>query len=148
MTDLTELRELEDPVEAEIQKLLDAIGARYSTGCGSNGGPDFSVNGGPHIECKRYYTERAVRQLSNLDQAILVQGLDAAKWLSSAILSLLDRVERAEREAEEAEKLGYLRGLEDASDLSENINIDHESFKTRYAVRHIVAQAIRKLKGE
>ena len=72
-----------DPVEHEIQLGLEEAGIPYTIS--HDRGPDFQVIGGPAIECKRFYSPRAIKQLEGQENILLVQGLEAAKWLRSVM---------------------------------------------------------------
>jgi hypothetical protein len=73
-----------DPIEAIIQKALDGAGVHYRRGV-AHGEADFILNEGINIECKAYYTERAIRQLADKPNTILVQGMGAAIMFASLI---------------------------------------------------------------
>lgn len=44
---------------------------------------DFKLSSGVYIECKQFYTARAIEQMSRADNVILVQGIKSAKFLAS-----------------------------------------------------------------
>lgn len=72
-----------DPVESVIAAALDFAGISYTR----DAPLDFMCDDFPDIECKRMYSERAIRQLKGRDNVILVQGLGAACALASLIRS-------------------------------------------------------------
>ena len=66
-----------DPVESVIEDALISTGLGFRRG--GHGEADFvlaSIN--LEIECKQFYSERAVRQLAGKENIILVQGKAAA----------------------------------------------------------------------
>jgi hypothetical protein len=66
-----------DPVEGIIAGALTTAGIGYRTP--AENGLDFDVyEFGIYIECKRFYSARAVEQCSRADNVILIQGLKAA----------------------------------------------------------------------
>ena len=70
-----------DPIECMVAAALDAAGVTYIQGR-ANGDPDFILPDlGLEIECKQFYSERAVRQLAGKENIILVQGRTAAAGL-------------------------------------------------------------------
>lgn len=72
-----------DPVEQPIADALDIAGIRYER----DKPLDFFLPElGLHIECKQFYSERAVRQLEGKRDVILVQGVEAAKFLALRIV--------------------------------------------------------------
>lgn len=76
---------MSDPIEDMVAAALDATGLFYLRGQ-KTGEPDFILPGlNLEIECKQFYSERAVRQLDGKENIILIQGRAAA----SGFMSLL-----------------------------------------------------------
>lgn len=72
-----------DPVEQPIADALDIAGIRYERGKPLDFFlPELDL----HIECKQFYSDRAVRQLATRPNVILVQGVQAAKFLALRIV--------------------------------------------------------------
>jgi hypothetical protein len=70
-----------DPVEAVVAEALTLASIPYER---TAGGLDFHLPGfGISIECKRFYSDRAIRQMATAGEAILVQGIEAAYLLRS-----------------------------------------------------------------
>lgn len=66
-----------DPIEEIVATALDATGLWYRRGEGKEA--DFVVPGlDIEIECKQFYSARAIRQLEGKENVILVQGRAAA----------------------------------------------------------------------
>jgi hypothetical protein len=76
--------EICDPVEREVARALSLIGQQFRRGR-SSGEADFILQSGVQIECKAFFSERAIRQMDGKKAAILIQGADAAQWFSEAI---------------------------------------------------------------
>ena len=79
-----------DPIEAEVARGLDAARLWY-TREGDPGHPerglDFYLHGiDIHIECKWSHSDRIAEQTSRFRNVIVVQGLEAAKLLSNALI--------------------------------------------------------------
>jgi hypothetical protein len=84
-----------DPVELVIFKALRAANIRFT----QPEPPDFLLDDGTAIECKRMFTERSERFLRDTPEAILIQGIEAARTFARMIGDK-DRpaIEAAERE--------------------------------------------------
>lgn len=81
----------EDPVEAIIRQALDRAGLPYRR----DDPLDFELPSGDRrlaIECKRFYTPRIAEQLEGRDNVILVQGLEAARFLACLLVLSYARV--------------------------------------------------------
>lgn len=81
-----------DPVEKMIGDSLTAAGFEWQ----HEGHPDrrddpvtldFKIVGGPHVEVKRFHTPRCERQLAQVENVILVQGIEAARWFSELLMA-------------------------------------------------------------
>lgn len=77
-----------DPVEKIVAAAFDAVGISYVRNQDTDNGcridfylPDRDL----WIECCRYHSERKIRQMDTLPNAILVQGIDAARELAKWI---------------------------------------------------------------
>lgn len=69
-----------DEMEAVIAEALDAAGVAYRR----DNPLDFECEGFA-IECKRFYTDRIRSQIINRDNAILIQGIGAARAFAKLI---------------------------------------------------------------
>jgi hypothetical protein len=65
-----------DPVEKIVADTLDVAGIKYHR---FFNGLDFTLTDGTQIECKAYFCERIVKQLSAHSDVILIQGVAAAE---------------------------------------------------------------------
>lgn len=73
----------DDPVEKIVEAALDLALVTYER---PPGGPDFVLTEMDCvIECKQFYTERAVRQMAGQPNAILIQGVEAARAFAALI---------------------------------------------------------------
>lgn len=73
-----------DPVEKIIADALDAAGLEYQHDCPL----DFLIPElGVYIECKRFVTDRLVRQIGLRENVIVVIGLDGARALAKLIVA-------------------------------------------------------------
>ncbi len=80
-------KDVRDPVERIIYDALTEAGISFVHD-GAFPKLDFYLHEiNLHIECKRAYTPRAIEQCSRFENVILVQGIDAAKWLASVLLA-------------------------------------------------------------
>lgn len=70
---------INDPVELIIARALNLDPNHDKTNL------DFKLDNGVYIECKQFYTPRAIAQLRRADNVILVQGMKAAKTLDAWI---------------------------------------------------------------
>ena len=78
---------IKDPIERVVAAALDSTGLWYQQGK-SDGEADFILPGlNLEIECKQFYSERAVRQLAGKENIILIQGKAAAAGFSSLLAS-------------------------------------------------------------
>lgn len=73
-----------DPVERVIADALDAACIAYEVERDDTH-LDFRLANGVYIECKRYHTPRIAEQMTRAENVIVVQGMDAARWLASII---------------------------------------------------------------
>lgn len=77
--------DIKDPVERIVAAALDATGLWYRQGQ-AEGEADFILPGlNLEIECKQFYSERAIRQLEGKENIILIQGKDAAAGLAKLL---------------------------------------------------------------
>ena len=78
-----------DPVESVVEAALQSAGILYMRPERAPAQPpylDFYLpEHGTYIECCRWHSERKVRQTAGVENVILVQGLNAARWLASLI---------------------------------------------------------------
>ena len=66
-----------DPIEQIVADALYQAGIRYGR---PRTGADFTLpDHGFDIECKQFYSERAIKQLEGREDIILIQGRKAAK---------------------------------------------------------------------
>jgi hypothetical protein len=73
-----------DPVEALVHRALTDAGIEFTTN--SNLGLDFYLPAHCiYIECKRFPSDRVLRQLSSAPHVILIQGLYAARAFYSLL---------------------------------------------------------------
>jgi hypothetical protein len=75
-----------DPVEQVVEQALIKAGIPYARERENPAGLDFYLTEQKlYIEVKRFHTPRAVEQMSRVPEAILIQGLEAAKWFAEML---------------------------------------------------------------
>lgn len=86
----TDPNKITDPIERPIAEALLKIGVNYIHDSEKGGKtnldfylPDYDV----YIECKAFYSDRAIRQIKDKRNVILVQGYDAANLLKKLFLT-------------------------------------------------------------
>jgi hypothetical protein len=79
-----------DPVERLVGEALTEAGFEWR----HEGHPsrrddpvtlDFEIVGGPHVEVKRFHTPRSATQLAQVENVILIQGIEAARWFAELL---------------------------------------------------------------